>query len=164
MKFALLSFLAFAAAFAQSNDPKKPSSDHRAGKDVLLTPDAMTYMPAPAPTGLPAAVGVAVLSGDSFKAGTFVIRLKIPAGGKVAAHWHPTDEHVTVLEGTFSAGMGDKFSDGGLHDFPTGSYILMPKTMHHFAMAKGGEAVVQIQAQGPFVVNYVDPADDPRKK
>ena len=35
-----------------------------------------------------------VVSGDPGKAGIFVVRLKMPAGYKVAAHWHPTDEHV----------------------------------------------------------------------
>ncbi len=39
----------------------------------------------------------------------------------------------------------------------------MPKQMHHFATAKG-ETIVQVHAMGPFVLNYVDPADDPRKK
>jgi hypothetical protein len=69
-----------------------------------------------------------------------------------------------VLQGTFAAGMGDKFSDAELHDLPVGSYVLMPRTMHHFAIAKGGDVIVQVHAQGPFVLNYVDPADDPRKK
>jgi hypothetical protein len=30
-------------------------------------------------------------------------------------------------------------------------------------MAKG-ETVVQVHAKGPFVLNYVNPSDDPRKK
>ncbi|MDQ6758403.1 MAG: cupin domain-containing protein [Acidobacteriota bacterium] len=88
-----------------------------------------------------------VLSGDPFKPGLFSVRLKIPEGGKVAAHWHPTDEHITVLQGTFAAGMGDKFDESALHDFPTGSYVVMPRQMHHFAMAKG-ETIVQITPWG----------------
>jgi hypothetical protein len=68
-----------------------------------------------------------------------------------------------VLQGTFAVGIGDKFSDAELDDFPVGSYVLMPRTMHHLAI-KGGEVIVQVHAQGPFVLNYVDPADDPRKK
>lgn len=47
-----------------------------------------------------------MLAGDPFKPGLFSVRLKIPEGGKVAAHSHPTDEHITVLQGTFAAGMG----------------------------------------------------------
>lgn len=120
-------------------------------------------MAPPPETGLPAAVQLTVLSGDPFKPGMFSLRLKIPDGGKVAAHWRPTDEHVTVLQGVFAAGMADRFEDSALHDFPAGSYILMPKRMHHFAAAKG-ETIVQVHAMGPFVLNYVNPADDPRKK
>jgi hypothetical protein len=35
--------------------------------------------------------------------------------------------------------------------------------MHHYAAAKG-ETVIQVHGVGPFVVNYVNPADDPSKK
>jgi hypothetical protein len=39
----------------------------------------------------------------------------------------------------------------------------MPKQECHFASAKG-EVIVQIDRNGPFVVNYVNPNDDPAKK
>ncbi len=90
------------------------------------------------------------------------VRLKIPSGGIVAAHWHPSDEYITVLLGTFAAGMGDKYDPSALHEFPTGSYVMMPKQMHHFASAKV-ETIVQVHGMGPFVLNYINPADDPRK-
>jgi quercetin dioxygenase-like cupin family protein len=61
-------------------------------------------MAPPAETGLPSAVQMTVLSGDPFKPGMFPVRLKIPDGGKVAPHWHPTDEHITVLQGAFAGG------------------------------------------------------------
>lgn len=163
MKLTAVLLLFIGTVLAQSEGPKPPATGAKP-RHVLLTPDAMQWMPAPAATGMPSAVQVSVLSGDPFKTGPFVIRLKIPADGKVAAHWHPTDENVTVLQGTFAAGMGDKFSETDLHDFAAGSYVLMPKTMHHFAMARGGEVIVQVHAQGPFVLNYVNPADDPRKQ
>jgi len=38
----------------------------------------------------------------------------------------------------------------------------MPAKMHHFATAKT-EAVVEIASMGPFVINYLDPKDDPRR-
>lgn len=62
-----------------------------------------------APPFLPAGAKAAVISGDPGKAAPFVIRLQAPAGYQIAAHWHPTDENVTVLSGTFAIGMGDKF-------------------------------------------------------
>ena len=43
---------------------------------------------------------LAVLSGDPGKPGLFVIRIKAPAGYRVANHFHPADEHVPVGLGT----------------------------------------------------------------
>ena len=126
---------------------------------VLLTPGDIKW--APAPPGLPPGAFVAVLGGDPSKPGPFAVRLKMPDGYKVAAHWHPTTEHVTVLQGTFRAGMGEVASDAAYKDFPPGSFITMPKEMRHFAAAKG-EVIIQVQGEGPFVVNYVNPADAPK--
>ncbi len=35
--------------------------------------------------------------------------------------------------------------------------------MNHFAFSTGG-AVVQVSAEGPFALTYVNPADDPTKR
>ena len=64
----------------------------------------------PAPAVFPKGARMAVLAGDPGKAGTFVIRLKMPAGYAVQAHHHPTDELVTVISGNLSLGMGDKLN------------------------------------------------------
>ncbi|HEY6868841.1 MAG TPA: cupin domain-containing protein, partial [Novosphingobium sp.] len=53
----------------------------------------------PAPPGLPAGAEIAVVKGDPGKAGMFTIHLKTPANYSVAPHWHPTDEHVTLVSG-----------------------------------------------------------------
>jgi len=104
-----------------------------------------------------------VVSGNPGEAGVFVVRLKMPAGYKIAPHWHPTDEHVTVLSGTFSLGMGEKFDKATMKDLPAGGYVLLPAEMRHYAMAKTA-ATVQVQGPGPFVLTYVNPADDPSKR
>jgi quercetin dioxygenase-like cupin family protein len=104
-----------------------------------------------------------VVSGDPGKSGIFVVRLKMPAGYKINPHWHPTDEHVTVLSGTFALGMGDKFDAASMKELPVGGYGLLPAQMHHYAMAKT-ETVVQVHGLGPFQLTYVNPADDPSKR
>ncbi len=104
-----------------------------------------------------------VVSGDPGKAGLFVVRLKMPAGYKIAPHWHPTDEHVTVLSGTFVLGMGEKFDKATMKDLPSGGYALLPAEMRHYALAKT-EATVQVHGMGPFALTYVNPADDPSKR
>jgi hypothetical protein len=116
----------------------------------------------PAPPNLQKGAELAVVSGNPAAAEPFVIRLRVPAGYKVAPHWHPTDEHVTVISGTFALGMGEKFDKASMKDMPAGSYGMLPAEMRHYAMAKTA-AVVQVHGMGPFVLNYVNPADDPSK-
>ncbi len=130
------------------------SGTSAASSPILTTPDAIKW------SALVPGVQMAVLSGDPSKTEPYTLRLKMSDGARVAPHWHPEDENVTVLQGTFLAGMGDKFDASGLHEFPVGSYVLMPKQMHHFATARG-ENILQLHGTGPFVINYVNPADDP---
>lgn len=88
----------------------------------------------------------------------FVIRLRCADGTRIPAHWHPTDENVTVLKGTFLVGMGDQFDEKKLQTMNTGNFVSVPKEMRHFAKSKG-ETIVQVHAVGPFKVNWVNPAD-----
>jgi len=115
-----------------------------------------------APPVLPKGAKMVVLSGDPGQAGPFAVRLRMPAGYRIAPHWHPTDEQVTVVSGTFSMAMGDKFDAKALKALPAGGYALMPAQARHYATTKAG-ATVQVQGTGPFQINYVNPADDPSK-
>jgi quercetin dioxygenase-like cupin family protein len=101
-----------------------------------------------------------VVSGDPSKEGLFVVRLKMPAGYMIKPHWHPADEHVTVISGTFALGMGEKFDKSAMTELPAGGYALLPAQMRHYAMAKTA-ATVQVHGIGPFSLTYVNPADDP---
>jgi quercetin dioxygenase-like cupin family protein len=116
-----------------------------------------------APAVFPAGAQMAVLSGDPGKAGVFVVRLKMPAGYKIPAHSHPTDEYVTVISGDLSLGMGDKLDPAKAAKLAPGGFAMAGAKMNHFAMSTGG-AVVQIIAQGPFGMTYVNPADDPTRR
>jgi ketosteroid isomerase-like protein len=48
-------------------------------------------------------------------------------------------------------------------DLAAGSYAVLSADMPHYVVARGA-TVVQIHGMGPFVLNYVNPADDPSKK
>lgn len=104
----------------------------------------------------------AVISGDPSKEGLFVVRLKVPAGYYIAPHWHPTDEHVTVLSGTFALGMGDTMDKSKAKSVPAGGYALLPAHMNHYALAKTA-STIEVFGMGPFALTYVNPADDPSK-
>jgi hypothetical protein len=112
------------------------------------------------PPALEPGAQAVVLSGDPGAEGPFALRLKVPAGYRVALHWHPTDEQVTVIEGdmTLSMPRGNARMSQRLD---AGGYALLPARMHHAASTQGG-AVVQVAGMGPFQINYVEPGDDPR--
>jgi hypothetical protein len=159
LRLGLIAFAALAIAIvARAGDEKGHNSDKN---HVMVRPDDVKW--GPAPPSLPAGAKLAVLSGNPGKAEPFVIRAKLPDGYKVPPHWHPTDENVTVIEGTFMAGKGEKFDVDASEALPAGSFVKMPKEMRHFAWTKG-ETIIQIHGIGPFQITYVNAADDPRNK
>ncbi|HVR80939.1 MAG TPA: cupin domain-containing protein [Luteimonas sp.] len=143
--------------------PMPPSPDMAApavSAHVMLDPAQLKWGDAPPALGKGAQL--VVLSGDPGKAGPYVMRLKTPPGFKIALHWHPGDEHVTVISGDVSLRMGDG-PEVHSHTFNRGGYALLPAKMHHAASTKGG-MIVQVEGMGPFEINYVDPKDDPRNR
>ena len=115
-----------------------------------------------APPSLPKGAKIAVLQGDPGKAGPFVIRLQAPGGYKIAPHWHTQDEQLTVISGTLYVGLGDKFDKRAAHALATGGFHFLPGKEHHYAFANG-RTIVQINGNGPFDINYINPTDDPQK-
>ena len=114
------------------------------------------------PPVLPRGAHFAVVEGDPKAPGQLVtFRLKMPDGYRIPPHFHPADEHVVVLQGTFNMGMGDKLDQNASTALEAGSFVVMPKGQHHFAWAKG-ETIVQVYAIGPWGLTYVNPKDDPR--
>jgi quercetin dioxygenase-like cupin family protein len=127
----------------------------------FVTPNDVAW--GPAPPSLPPGAQAALLEGDPAKEGPFTLRLRLPDGYRVAPHFHPAVEHITVLEGTFIVGMGDKAATDGERPLGAGSFAFMPAGMRHFVRTKG-DTVVQLHGVGPWAITYVNPADDPRKK
>ena len=100
-------------------------------------------------------VSMAILSGDPDKEGSaFVIRFRTTRDVEVSAHWHPTDEHVTVIQGVYKLGYGETFDPAALEEFPAGSYVQVRKTMHHFSWYANG-TIIQVNGVGPFRTFYV---------
>ena len=127
-----------------------------------FSPDQMKFGPVP-PVLAPGAQ-LAVLEGDPMgSSGDFTIRLKMPDGYRIAPHWHPKRENVTVISGSFKVGMGDSFDASKMNTFSAGSFAYLDPSMHHYGMAVG-ETVVQVHGVAPFQINYVNPSDDPSMK
>lgn len=115
------------------------------------------------PPVLPPGAKFAVLAGDPGAAGLVTVRIQMPAGYVIPPHFHPTDEHVTVLAGSLSLGMGDAVDKPHALHLSAGGYVVAMANMHHYAYTTGG-ATVQVHLQGPFVITYLNPADDPSRK
>jgi hypothetical protein len=147
--------LAFSAALASSGD-----HDSRQTMGATIhTPSALKWRNGP--PSLPPGAQIAILEGDPSKPGPFVFRAKLPDGYRVPPHTHPKPERITVLSGTFHLGMGDKYDDKAALEMPAGSYGSWPAGMKHYAWVTG-ETILQLHGEGPWSIEYVNPADDPR--
>jgi quercetin dioxygenase-like cupin family protein len=106
---------------------------------------------------------IAVIEGPLNQAVPFTFRLLLPANFKVAPHTHPASERVTVLSGTFYFAHGDKYEPAKATALTPGSVAIMPANTPMFGYTKE-ETVIQLHGTGPWGIQYLDPADDPRKK
>jgi uncharacterized RmlC-like cupin family protein len=98
----------------------------------------------------------AQLLGNSSLGGTWVDRVKIPGGVRILAHTHPNDEQVTVIQGTWYLGEGDRFDPAKLKEYPAGSFIVVPAGIPHFVAAKDGLVIVQLSGVGKFGTDYLE--------
>jgi uncharacterized RmlC-like cupin family protein len=125
---------------------------------IVAHPDTLKW--GEAPSALPKGAQLAVLTGDPGKPGTYVIRVKVPAGYRIPAHWHSTAENLTVISGAVNVGMGAKLDKSASTVLGVGSFTYLPPKMNHFLWTSVA-AIFQIHAEGPFDIVYVDPNDDP---
>ena len=134
---------------------------HQPGESVFrsILPEQIEWRAFPA---FPASVRLAVLVGEPSQPAPYVVRVKMPADGKLMPHSHPEDRIYTVMSGVFYIGLGDRFDPDSLDAYPPGSVIVLPGNTPHFHWAKSGEYVTQVTALGPLGLDYLDPADDPR--
>lgn len=102
-----------------------------------------------------------VMEGNPSEPGQFTLRIKFPANYKVAPHWHSQIEHSTVLKGTLHLGMGETMDPAQAKALPVGSFAAIPPKTPHFGFTTE-ETIIQLHGVGPWEVNYVNLADDPR--
>ena len=144
----------FILTFTVMTWSRPPELDH-----LMLTPDKLIWIDAPA--SLSSGAKLALIHGDSKAKELFSMRIKVPNGWEIRPHFHPDDEHVTVIQGSFWMGTGEKWEPDKMHEIPTGGFARMTKGTRHYGMAKA-ETIIQIHAMGPWGITYVNPADDPR--
>ena len=138
-----------------------PFAQAQEGGHILLKSADIKWTDAP--PSMPPGAQIAVIEGDLKKAEPFAFRLKLPANYKIAPHTHPAIEHVTVLSGTFYMGAGDQLDLEKAVALTPGSFAAFQPGHSMFAWTEE-ETVVQVHGVGPWGINYINPADDPRKK
>ena len=152
MKRALLAAAAVVIVLAAARLAMIQAGDNR--KDVVgLTPEQVRWF---TPPYYKDGRQRAQLFGDSSQGGAWVDRVKIPAGGRLLAHTHPHDELVTVIEGTWYLGEGERFDPAKLKGYPAGSFIVIPAGVPHFVAAKEGAVIVQLNGTGKFGTDYLE--------
>ncbi len=132
----------------------------QSGAHMMVTPDELKWTDV---ASLPAGAKQAVIEGPLNDTVPVTFRLRFPANYEVPAHWHPAIEHVTVISGTFNMGTGDQLDRSQTRALSAGSVAIMQAKTNHFAWTSE-ETIIQIHGVGPWTINYVNPADDPRKK
>jgi hypothetical protein len=60
-------------------------------------------------------------------------------------------------------GSGEKFEESKAMKLDAGGYSAIPANAPHYVFSKD-KVTVQVNAEGPFAINYINPADDPRNK
>jgi quercetin dioxygenase-like cupin family protein len=131
--------------------------------DITIKPDTLKWVDVPA---LPKGAQTATLVGDPTKPGElYVIRLKFPANYQVPPHTHPYAQQIlTVISGDFALGHGDKFEKKGELLKP-GTVVIHSAMNPHYVWTGNGETILEAAGIGPAVgINYLNSADDPRKK
>jgi quercetin dioxygenase-like cupin family protein len=136
------------------------AQDAMHGKGIVVKPDALIWKDNPA---LPKGIQVAVILGDPTKAEVVVQRVKFPPNFEIAPHTHPYDEVVTVISGTIATDESEKLEKKA-EMLKAGSLFTHAAKHAHYAWSGPDGAIVQVQFTGPGGIDYINPADDPRKK
>jgi quercetin dioxygenase-like cupin family protein len=152
--FSLPMFLALGFSLTRSSAEETQPADMR-----LYPPATIEWKAAPA--ALPSGAKMAVLEGDPTKEGPFVVRFQFPKGYHVPPHTHPKTERVTVISGALYLAIGEALDRSSAKKLEAGSFGYWPAGMKHTAWSEG-ETVIQLHGVGPWQINYVNPADDPR--
>lgn len=143
--------LAMAAAGLQA-------SPYHGDGHLLGTPDDLTWGPV---GSMGEGAEIAIIEGDLSEEAPFTFRLRLADGYEIKPHVHPAYERVTVLQGTLHFAHGETFDPDATKTLPVGGFAIMAPGDPMFGYAEG-ETIIQLHGTGPWGIEYLDPADDPR--
>lgn len=135
------------ATAASANDELPPGT---------IRHDASRLAWKPAPPPLPPGMETVVLEGDPRSGEIFTLRLRAPAGTRLAPHTHPLPERVTVIQGAIGVGFGREYEQTVMRVFRAGDYYVNPPGAPHF-VEFAEDSVLQVTGRGPWGVEWVSP-------
>ena len=111
--------------------------------------------------GLGPGVSSVVIDGNP-NTGPYTLHVRYPSGHTVGPHRHKSTEHVTVLSGALLVGWGTVWDPAKLKALRAGESVVVPAGVPHFSAAHE-ETVMEVWLGGPYDIEYVLDADDPRQ-
>ncbi|WP_440994940.1 DUF4437 domain-containing protein [Arhodomonas sp. SL1] len=105
---------------------------------------------------------IAVVEGNLGEEEPFTFRLRLPPDYEIRPHIHPAYERVTVLSGTLHFAHGEEFDRDTATELPAGAVAIMAPGEPMYGFTGTEETVIQLHGTGPWGIEYLDPADDPR--
>lgn len=126
---------------------------------LMVMPDDVEWQE---PPSMAPGARLAVLEGDPSQEGPFTMRLALPANYDIALHTHPATERVTVIGGTFYLGIGETFDRDAAMALPLGGLAVMEPGVPMYAFTGDEPAMLQLNGNGPWGIEYLNPEDDPR--
>ena len=101
------------------------------------------------------ALQYAWLLGNEQKQGSYILRVRLAAGGRIPPHTHPDERMSTVLSGTIYVGFGKTFDESKAVAIPAGAVCVIPANVPHYLWAKEGDAIYQESGTGPTATSFI---------
>lgn len=160
MKQRAMSLAAAVVALALGAVPAAAQLPYTGEGPIMVVPNELAWTDAPA---VGPGAKIVVIEGPLDKAVPFTLRLTLPANARIAPHTHPAYERVTVLSGTLYLTSGETYDPAKTRALGPGSVAIMPAGTPMFGYTKE-DTIIQVHGVGPWGLNYLNPADDPRRK
>lgn len=110
-----------------------------------LRPEQATWFSPPTVPALKAAW----LVGSEHGTGSYLLRVRLAAGGRFPPHTHPDTRYTTVLSGTLYVGFGERVDETAVVAVPAGAIYEAPAGEPHWVWAKDGDVEYQESGVAP---------------
>lgn len=118
----------------------------------IVNPGQVRWKPSAFP-----GIRFAVVQGDWNVARTiYTVRFEMPNGSAFPAHYHGSDEVLTVINGTFMFKRGTNMGRSGAQAVRAGGILYITANTPHWGWADG-DTIVQINGIGPHSVHVMKP-------